>query len=266
MEASKLEYIHSKDNKTLKHAISLQQRKNRQKYSEYLVEGIRLTRDLISKNNIVKVLIKESKSLHPEIKGFIENHKHDVTIFIVQDPLFEKIEGTVNTQGIMGIAKKHTYDLESISITDGLYLAIDGVQDPGNLGTIIRTSVAAGVKGIFLLKGTVDVYNEKCVRSTMSALHNIPIYEDVSLSSLYDVIKDNKITTYATSLEESKSYDTVTYAKRTMIIVGNEGNGISDEVLNMAEHRISIPMYGPIESLNVSIATALCLYKVREQI
>ncbi|MDE8714842.1 RNA methyltransferase, partial [Veillonella atypica] len=99
--------------------------------------------------------------------------------------------------------------MHSLIVEDGLYVALDGVQDPGNLGTIIHTAVAAGAKGILLLKGTVDPYNEKCVRSTMSALCNIPIFEDVTLSEFYDFIKDNTIKTYVTSLENAKPYHTI---------------------------------------------------------
>ena len=176
------------------------------------------------------------------------------------------MDNTVNGQGVVAIVSKPKYDMESIHIDDGLYITLDGVQDPGNLGTIIRTAVAAGAKGIFLLKGTVDPYNEKCVRSTMSALCNIPIFEDVTLSEFYDFIKDNTIKTYVTSLENAKPYHTISYAKRTMIILGNEGNGVSKEIIEMCDQAITIPMYGDIESLNVSIAAALCMYKVREQI
>lgn len=100
----------------------------------------------------------------------------------------------------------------------------------------------------------------------MSALCNIPIFEDVTLSEFYDFIKDNTIQTYVTSLENAKPYHTISYPKRTMIILGNEGNGVSREIIEMCDQAITIPMYGDIESLNVSIAAALCMYKVREQI
>ena len=264
MESPKIDYIQSKDNKTIKHIISLQQRKYRQKFGEYTVEGIRAVTDIGKKDFLRSILIRESKrsELEPLVqKGFTVS-----SIYIVQDPIFDKIEHSVNGQGILGIAKKCVNDLHSLIAEDGLYVALDGVQDPGNLGTIIRTAVAAGAKGIFLLKGTVDPYNEKCVRSTMSALCNIPIFEDVTLSEFYDFIKDNTIKTYVTSLENAKPYHTISYAKRTMIILGNEGNGVSREIIEMCDQAITIPMYGDIESLNVSIAAALCMYKVREQI
>lgn len=264
MESPKIDYIQSKDNKTIKHIISLQQRKYRQKFGEYTVEGIRAVTDIGKKDCLRSILIRESK--RSELEPLVEKGFTVSSVYVVQDPIFDKIEHSVNGQGILGIAKKCVNDLHSLIVEDGLYVALDGVQDPGNLGTIIRTAVAAGAKGIFLLKGTVDPYNEKCVRSTMSALCNIPMFEDVTLSEFYDFIKDNTIKTYVTSLENAKPYHTISYAKRTMIILGNEGNGVSREIIEMCDQAITIPMYGDIESLNVSIAAALCMYKVREQI
>ena len=264
MESPKIDYIQSKDNKTIKHIISLQQRKYRQKFGEYMVEGIRAVTDIGKKDCLRSILIRESK--RSELEPLVEKGFTVSSVYVVQDPIFDKIEHSVNGQGILGIAKKCVNDLHSLIVEDGLYVALDGVQDPGNLGTIIRTAVAAGAKGIFLLKGTVDPYNEKCVRSTMSALCNIPIFEDVTLSEFYDFIKDNTIKTYVTSLENAKPYHTISYAKRTMIILGNEGNGVSREIIEMCDQAITIPMYGDRESLNVSIAAALCMYKVRERI
>lgn len=264
MESPKIDYIQSKDNKTIKHIISLQQRKYRQKFGEYTVEGIRAVTDIGKKHFLRSILIRESK--RSELEPLVQKGLTVSSVYVVQDPIFDKIEHSVNGQGILGIAKKCVNDLHSLIVEDGLYVALDGVQDPGNLGTIIRTAVAAGAKGIFLLKGTVDPYNEKCVRSTMSALCNIPIFEDVTLSEFYDFIKDNTIKTYVTSLKNAKPYHTISYPKRTMIILGNEGNGVSREIIEMCDQAITIPMYGDIESLNVSIAAALCMYKVREQI
>lgn len=264
MESPKIDYIQSKDNKTIKHIISLQQRKYRQKFGEYTVEGIRAVTDLGKKGFLRAILTRESK--RSELEPLVQKDFSISSVYVVQDPIFDKIEHSVNGQGILGIAKKCINELHSFIVEDGLYVALDGVQDPGNLGTIIRTAVAAGAKGIFLLKGTVDPYNEKCVRSTMSALCNIPIFEDITLSEFYDFIKDNTIKTYVTSLENAKPYHTISYAKRTMVILGNEGNGVSKEIIEMCDQAITIPMYGDIESLNVSIAAALCMYKVREQI
>ncbi|MFQ9506307.1 MAG: TrmH family RNA methyltransferase, partial [Veillonella sp.] len=104
------------------------------------------------------------------------------------------------------------------------------------------------------------------VRSTMSALHKIPVYEDVTLSMLNDLIAEFNISTYVTALENSKPYHTIAYDKRSMLILGNEGNGVTPDVMDLCKNRVMIPMYGDIESLNVSVAAALCMYKAQEQL
>lgn len=268
MESSTLEYIYSKDNQTIKRAVSLKQRKFRQKYNEYLVEGIRLINDLLDVEAVKIVFIKESKTDATDLKALLEKAQAIVRarVFIVEDSVFAKLEDTVHSQGVIGIAEKSIHNLEESSFDDGLYITIDGVQDPGNLGTIIRTAVAAGAKGIFLLKGTVDVYNEKVVRSTMSALQHIPIYEDLTADDFNRIVKKHNITTYVTTLEEAQPYDNISYDAKSMIVVGNEGHGVSPEIQNSCQVGIRIPMYGPIESLNVAVAAALCMYKVREQL
>lgn len=262
-----MEFIQSKDNKTIKRIVSLGQRKNRSKCGEYIVEGIRSIRDISTMGVIKTIVIRESKCKDKNIEALLSlESMQSIPTYIVQDPVFDKVDNTVNGQGVVAIVAKPKHDIDSVSIEDGLYITLDGVQDPGNLGTIIRTAVAAGVKGIFLMKGTVDPFNDKTVRSTMSALHKIPLYEDVTLSMLHDIVAESNITTYVTALEDSEPYHSVDYAKRTMLVLGNEGNGVTPEVMNLCKHRIMIPMYGDIESLNVSVAAALCMYKAQEQL
>ena len=262
-----MEFIQSKDNKTIKHIIALGQRKNRQKSGEYIVEGIRSIRDIAAMGAVKTVVIRESKAQDKNVLDLLTlDSVQSAHTYIVQDPVFDKIDNTVNGQGVVAIVSKPKHNIESVSIEDGLYITLDGVQDPGNLGTIIRTAVAAGVKGIFLMKGTVDPFNDKTVRSTMSALHKIPLYEDVTLSMLHDIVAESNMTTYVTALEDSEPHHSVNYAKRTMLVLGNEGNGVTPEVMNLCTNRIMIPMYGDMESLNVSVAAALCMYKVQEQL
>ena len=211
-----MEFIQSKDNKTIKHIISLGQRKNRQKSGEYIVEGIRSIRDIAAMGAVKTIFIRESKSQDKNVLDLLAlDAVQSVPTYIVQDPVFDKVDNTVNGQGVVAIVAKPKHDIDSVSIEDGLYITLDGVQDPGNLGTIIRTAVAADVKGIFLMKGTVDPFNDQTVRST---------------------------------------------------VLGNEGNGVTPEVMNLCTNRIMIPMYGDMESLNVSVAAALCMYKVQEQL
>ena len=262
-----MEFIQSKDNKTIKRIVSLGQRKNRNKHGEYIVEGIRSIRDILSNGVVNTIVIRESKCKDKNIEDLLSlDAIQSIPTYIAQDPIFDKIDNTVNGQGVIAIVSKPKHTIETIAIEDGVYITLDGVQDPGNLGTIIRTAVAAGVKGIFLMKGTVDPFNDKTVRSTMSALHKIPVYEDVTLSMLNDLIAEFNISTYVTALENSKPYHTIAYDKRSMLILGNEGNGATPDVMDLCKNRVMIPMYGDIESLNVSVAAALCMYKAQEQL
>lgn len=173
-----MEYIQSKDNRTLKRMVGLEQRKNRDKYKEYMVEGVRSVRDLAERGQLKVIGIRESSLPHEAIQELIKlpSTEH-IQRFLIQDPLFEKLDHTMNGPGVVGIAEKQVHNINNFKEQAGLYLMLDGIQDPGNLGTIIRTAVAAGTKAIFLTKGTVDVYNDKTIRSTMSALNEITIYE-----------------------------------------------------------------------------------------
>ena len=145
------------------------------------------------------------------------------------------------------------------------YLLCDKVQDPGNLGTIIRTAHAAGVDGIILTKGTVDVYNEKTIRSTMGSLFHIPVvYDDGDLSIVRALINKG-FSLLSTSLEGDKNFFEEDLTGNLIISVGNEGNGVSKEVYELSDKKVKIPMPGGAESLNVAIASSIILYeKVRQ--
>ena len=139
-----MEFIQSKDNKTIKRIVSLGQRKNRSKYGEYIVEGIRSIRDISTMGVIKAIVIRESKYKDKNIEALYSlESMQSIPTYIAQDPVFDKIDNTVNGQGIIAIVAKPNHSIESISIEDGVYITLDGVQDPGNLGTIIRTAVAA---------------------------------------------------------------------------------------------------------------------------
>ncbi|WP_298705084.1 RNA methyltransferase [uncultured Veillonella sp.] len=288
-----MELITSKDSRTLKFAQSLQKKKYRMIHDAYLAEGLRTVADMLPTGLVSHVLIKEDASLD------VQNVAHEAEakgafVYVVSDPLFQLVENTVHGQGIIGIVKKSITNLNNFieaelkrlgqgisknnelnctgqdhapnpQGTAPLYVVLDEVQDPGNLGTIIRTAVAANVNAIFLTKGSVDPYNEKTVRSTMSAITKIPIIEGVTVEDMVEVKERLGITIYATALEEASSIYETSYALRNLIILGNEARGISAEWQALADKKITIPMYGPIESLNLSVAAALCFYAVRER-
>lgn len=262
-----MEAIQSKDNQRLKHAQQLKKKKFRTQYGEYLVEGIRSVQDMLSFGVVRYILVKESVMGESAYEGLLaEAGTYDVSVYAVKDSLIETIEDTVNGQGIIAVVAKKVYPLRDMKVQEDLYLLLDAIQDPGNLGTILRTAVAAGVKGIFLTKGSVDVYNDKTIRSTMSAITKIPVYEGVTLEDVAWLKQEKGLTMYGTALEDSESYATVSYKGPALLVMGNEGNGISEDILALCDKRIMIPLYGPMESLNIAIATGICIYKMRETI
>ena len=261
-----MEEISSRDNKKIKHILQLYKRKYRNTHKEFVAEGFRAVMDMLPTGTIRYVIANTEIVKEEQLQTLITCcHTYDVDVYSISSSIWKSIELTVHGQGVLAVACQRENRLHDFSVVpDGLYILLDGVQDPGNLGTLIRTAVAAGVDAMFLTSHTVDIYNEKTVRSTMSGLCKIPIYNNLELQDIQSLLANTSMTVYGTVLEDSVSYDVPDYEGPTMIVLGNEANGISKELLQLVQQRISIPMYGPMESLNVAIAGALCMYKVQE--
>ena len=176
----------------------------------------------------------------------------------VAEKVFNTITDVINPQGIMAIVEKPK--LEEINYSESNFLLLDNIQDPGNLGTILRTADSLDMKQIIVSKGTADAYNLKVVRSTMGAIFRVKIIEVQSLNKIVKEMKKHKIKVYATDLQTDKSIYDVDYEK-SAIVIGNEANGVSKEVLEEASQRIKIPMLGKTESLNAAVATSIILYE-----
>lgn len=141
-----------------------------------------------------------------------------------------------------------------------LFAVLEDIQDPGNLGTIFRTGEGAGVTGIIMSKGTVDIFNPKTIRSTMGSVYRIPFVYEEDLASVIRQLKKANVSVYAAHLKGTKNYNEIKYAD-TAFLIGNEGNGLKDETAALADEYIKIPMSGQVESLNVAVATALLMYE-----
>ncbi|MGL5084635.1 MAG: TrmH family RNA methyltransferase, partial [Clostridium sp.] len=194
------------------------------------------------------------------LSGFTINNE----VYTMKNNLFNTLTCTETPQGAIAVVKNKEI---SKDIEGEFYLLCDKVQDPGNLGTIIRTAHAAGVDGIILTKGTVDIYNDKVIRSTMGSLFYVPIiHEDENLTYIKELIGDG-FSLVATSLSESKDFFEADLKGKVILSVGNEGNGIGDEIFALADKKVKIPMPGGAESLNVAIATSIILFeKVRQNL
>ena len=260
-----MQVITSKDNEIVKNIRKLKEKKYRDLNNEYIIEGIKLLKEAIDENaKIKKVIICEGclKEGNIDQKLLYEIAKYDC--IYVNKSVFSLMTDVQNPQGILAVIQKESSE-ENIDYKEDIIIILDGIQDPGNLGTILRTVDSVGLKQIIVSKTTADIYNPKVVRSTMGAIFRVKVIEADDLINTIKTIKKHKFEIIATSLETSKTIYEINYKKKA-IIIGNEANGVSKELLEMADEKIKIPMLGKTESLNASVATGIILYEyVREK-
>ena len=183
----------------------------------------------------------------------------------VTENVFNNITEVKNPQGILAVIERKNSENE-INYNEDIIVALDGIQDPGNLGTILRTVDSIGLKQILVSKETADVYNPKVVRSTMGAIFRVKVIECEDLEKTLKQIKKHKYEIVVTSLQTNESIYDIEYNKK-VIVIGNEANGVSKEIQEMADKKVKIPMLGKTESLNASVATGIVLYEyVRQKI
>lgn len=185
---------------------------------------------------------------------------------IISDKVFKNLSDTVNPQGVLAIVRQPRYELEDmLKKSNGLLIFLENLQDPGNLGTILRTAEAAGCTGIIADKNTVDLFNPKVVRSTMGAAFRMPFISVDSLEDTVSMAKNAGFTFYAAHLGGEKSCYEFDYTEPTAFLIGNEGNGLTDEAAELADEKILIPMDGQAESLNAAMATGILIYEAKRQ-
>ena len=186
----------------------------------------------------------------------------------VSDECFQKMSDTLTPQGVLCVLKKLHYDLTNIlqkTDTGSLFVFLENLQDPGNLGTIMRTSEGAGVHAVIMTKKTVDIYNPKTIRATMGSIYRVPFIYIEETRQTIELLKENKVRVYAAHLKGTTYYDGQDYTGSTAFLIGNEGNGLTEETAVMADTYIKIPMHGKLESLNAAIATSLLIYEAERQ-
>ena len=192
----------------------------------------------------------------------------DVPYEIVSDEIFARISDTVSPQGVISIVKKRERSLDEVlgGRKNALYIVLENLQDPGNLGTIMRTAEAAGVDSVILGENCVDMYNPKVVRSTMGAIYRMPFAYVENVREAIHIMKESGIETYAATLSDTaKAYDEYDYHPATAFIIGNEGNGLTEEAISRSGAQVYIPMHGEAESLNASMAAGILMYEAFRQ-
>ena len=237
--------------------------KNGSSQNAYIIEGIRMFREL-KKEEILDVFASESFETENK-KLLSETYQKYET---VSDRIFETVSDTKTPQGVMAVVKRKEYTLSGIlgkkEIPHNL-LILDSLQDPGNLGTLIRAGEGAGITGIIMNETTVDIYNPKVIRSTMGSVFRVPFIYVKDLKEVIAEIYLRNINIYASSLEGAIEYDQPDYKKDTAFIIGNEAAGISKEVLDSVENKVKIPMLGEVESLNAAVAGSILMYEAARQ-
>lgn len=253
--------IYSEQNKWIKKIKALQTRKYREKYKQFFIEGIRFCQEAIkSESNIEALFISKEVIDEQRIKDILSTYNGQV--FIVENKLLEKYSDTINPQGIGAIINKPVWNLNDI-LNKNTVIILDRIQDPGNLGTIIRTALGANVDGIICLKGTVDIFNDKVLRSTMGAIFNIPVLYIDDIKELITLLKEKDFKIVVADAEGDAFYFTYKYPARVALVLGNEGNG--PQHLSRGDIRVSIPLNPKAESLNVAIAGGIILYEIYRQ-
>lgn len=271
--------IESPANDTYKAIKSLKERKFRDSLCEYIVEGLRISQECANHEAFVKYIcisdtfIKTKMDTPSTLRDnniFDTISKYENRIISMPDKLFNDICDTTNPQGILCVMNKPTHVLADTltTLSNSCIVLLESVQDPGNMGTIIRTADAANVAAIIVSPGCVDVYSPKVIRSTMGSIFHIPVIHSTNFHSDILTLKANKTKIFAAHLEgELSIFETqlVTPLGNTGILIGNEANGILDETASLANMLVFIPMPGKAESLNASTAAAIIIYEALRQ-
>lgn len=259
-----MQVISSKDNDFIKHVKKLKEKKFRDENNEYVIEGVKLVEEAVKENAKIKqVIVCEDTTRTYEIPTNVMLEIAKYECIYVTNKIFNLITQVTNPQGIMAIIEKDTENTD-IDYTQDIIVALDDVQDPGNLGTILRTIDSIGLNQIVVSKGTADAFNSKVVRSTMGAIFRVKIIEVENLPQAIKDMRRHHFKLMVTSLQTNNSIYDIDFNKK-IIVIGNEANGVSSEIQEMADEKAKIPMLGRTESLNASVAAGVVMYEYVRQ-
>lgn len=244
--------------------------KARRRDGVFVAEGIKMLeeapadriREIYLTEELEKRLKESSKEKERALYGKIRQSGYE----IFSPEVMKKAADTRTPQGALVVLERPVYEREELlSAKNGFFLVLEDLQDPGNLGTIVRTGEGAGVNGIFLSKNTVDIFNPKTIRSTMGSIYRVPFLYVESLAELLHEMKKRGLVVYAAHLKGETYYDSYSFRTGCAFLIGNEGKGLSRETADMADSYLKIPMEGSVESLNAAVAAALLLYEAHRQ-
>lgn len=252
--------ITSAGNQQMKNLVLLMKKaKARNEQETFVVEGRKMAEE-IPDGWLIKTYVSETFERENEL--FLKGRDYEV----VSDSVFKAVSDTQTPQGILCLVKKPSYRLNDLlSDKNAHLLIVESIQDPGNLGTMLRTGEGAGISGVIMNQSTVDLFNPKTIRSTMGSIYRVPFFVTDDLEQTILELKSQGIKVYAAHLKGTLCYDEPDYRGPSAFLIGNEGNGLSDVVADCADTYIKIPMQGQVESLNAAISAALLMYETSRQ-
>ncbi len=255
-----MQVITSKDNEIVKNIKKLKEKKYREESNKFIIEGIKLVSEAIEENvDIDSVVVCEDcvndNSIDKKLLYEIAKYK----CIYVTEKIFGTLTDVSNPQGILAVVNRKNIN-QNIDYNQDFIVVLDGIQDPGNLGTILRTIDSAGLNQIILSKETADCFNPKVVRSTMGSIFRVNIIRVENIVDSLNNLKNNGFEIVVTSLDTNDSIYSINYNKK-VVVIGNEANGVSRNVQDIADKKVKIPMLGKAESLNASVAAGIMIYE-----
>lgn len=259
-----MDKITSTSNSQVKNVLALQKKaKERQAQDLFVVEGPKMFLEAPAKR-VEQVYVSESFLESPVWKGSREAFGR-VPCCAVSDQVFRHMSDTQNPQGVLCLVRQFHYRREDLLGKQPLIMVLENLQDPGNLGTILRSGEGAGVTGILMSGGCADVYNSKVIRSTMGSVYRVPFVRTDNLAEEIAWLKRGRVRLFAAHLGGRNAYDREDYAGPSAFLIGNESRGLSEETAALADTLIRIPMLGQVESLNAAMAAGILMYEAARQ-
>lgn len=260
--------ISSTTNKQIKYVSALVKKaKTRREEDLFVAEGLRMCAE-IPKDRIHTLYMSESFAKGKEANALKNGVRH---VELVSDEVFRAMSDTQSPQGVLALVRQYHYELDDVTKTraesgkPALLMVLEHLQDPGNLGTILRAGEGAGITGLIMSRDTVDLYNPKVIRSTMGSVFRVPFYYTDDLEQTVLDLKARGIRVFAAHLAGKNNYEQEDYTGNTAFLIGNEGNGLTEKLSNLADTWVKIPMAGKVESLNAAIAASILMFETARQ-
>ncbi len=259
------EMISSTSNSQVKHVVNLLNKaKYRRENKLFVVEGVKMVLEA-PWERVEKIYISQEFFLRHK-SGLDRIEWKSPRVEVVSDAVFKQMSDTKTPQGILATVKMKESSVDEIVESDRAFVVVcEEIQDPGNMGTILRTGEGAGVTGIIMSKNTVDIYHPKTIRSTMGSVYRVPFFVAENLQDTICQMKLLGVKVYAAHLNGNNSYAKEDYSGKCAFLIGNEGNGLKDDTAALSDCLIRIPMEGSVESLNAAVSSAVLMYEVNRQ-